>query len=129
MQFIGKSKIGKQYSKLTVIYPIIRLPLQCSEAIGTSVQIYKSEHAGQSIFVIIPDNEEDMYFKLEVAQPNAKVVQPETENDIESRLKALESNIVDIKQLIFQNNSIFNSQSAGEAEKRAPESEPRQFRI
>gem|GEM_PF-6422370 len=47
MRYIGKSKIGKQYSKPTITYPIIRLPVQCSEAIGTSVQIFKSEHAGK----------------------------------------------------------------------------------
>lgn len=58
MRYIGKSKIGKQYSKPTITYPIICLPLQCSEAIGTTVQIFKSEHAGQSAFVIIPDNED-----------------------------------------------------------------------
>jgi len=57
MHYIGKSKIGKQYLKSTITYPIIRLPLQCSEAIGTSVQIYKSELAGQTVFVIIPDIE------------------------------------------------------------------------
>ncbi len=91
MHYIGKSKIGKQYSKPTITYPIIRLPLQCSEAIGTSVQIYRSEYAGQAGFVILPDNEEGKSLKQKVAQPNAKVVQPIAETNIESRLSALES--------------------------------------
>ncbi len=46
MRYIGKSKIGKHYSKPTIIYPIIRLPVQCSEAIGTSVQIFTQNMQG-----------------------------------------------------------------------------------
>ncbi len=98
MQLIGKSKIGKQHSKPTITYPIIRLPFRCSEAIGTSVQIYKSEHAGQTVFVIIPDNEKSGSLKQEVAQPNVEVAQPVAENDTESRLSALESKINDINK-------------------------------
>jgi hypothetical protein len=103
MRFLGKSKIGKQHSKPTITYPIIRLPLQCSDSIGTSVQIYKSEHAGQTVFVIIPDDEKSGSLKQEVAQPNAKVVQPTSENNIEFHLSTLESSISDIKELLFQN--------------------------
>jgi len=105
MQYIGKSKIGKQYSKPTITYPIIRLPLQCSEVIGTSVQIYELENAGQTIFVIIPDNEKSENVGQEVAQPNAKVVQPNHENDIESRLSALEPKIDETLKLIFSNQN------------------------
>ena len=61
-----------------------------------SIQIYKTEHAGQSVFVIIPDNEEDESLKLEVAQLTLKVAQPETENSSESRLSALESKIEEL---------------------------------
>ncbi len=111
MRYIGKSKIGKQYSKPTIIYPIIRLPLQCSEAIGTSVQIYKTEHAGQSAFVIIPDHEDSERLRQEVAQLISKVAQPETENSIESRLSSLESQIAELKSLIFQGGSENNAES------------------
>ncbi len=111
MHYIGKSKIGKQHSKPTITYPIIRLPVQCSKAIGTSVQIYKSEYAGQSVFVIIPDNEKSENLNQEVAQPNAKVVQPHHENDIESRISALESSIEGLKTLIFKNGELINDQS------------------
>ena len=54
MQFIGKSKIGKQYLKSTITHPIIRLPRQYSEAIGTSVRMYKSEHAGKPHLSLYP---------------------------------------------------------------------------
>ena len=106
MHYLGKSKIGKQYSKPAITYPIIRLPLKRSEAVGTSIQIYKTEHAGQSVFVIIPDNEEGESLKLEVAQPNAKVEQSKTETSIESRLSALESSIEKIIGLIFSNQNL-----------------------
>jgi hypothetical protein len=111
MHYIGKSKIGKHYSKPTITYPIIRLPLQCSEAIGTSVQIFKSEHSGQTVFLIIPDNEKSESVMQEVAQPTSKVAQLETEKSIESRLLALESKIHELEETIFQNNEPSNNKS------------------
>ena len=69
-----------------------------------------------------------------VSQRDEKVVKLYHENDVESRLSALESNIEDIKQLLFENNSWFNPQSTKEVENEAPESgfepesEPRQLR-
>ena len=84
MHYLGKSKIGKQYSKPTITYPTIRLSVHCSEVIGTSVQIYKSEHAGQTAFVIIPDNKKSETVRQEVARPTSKVAQLETEINLES---------------------------------------------
>jgi len=52
MHYIGKSKIGKQYSKPTITHPIIRLPLQFSEAIGKPVPIYKTENAGNPCLLL-----------------------------------------------------------------------------
>jgi hypothetical protein len=121
MQFIGKSKIGKQYSKPTITYPIIRLPLQCSEAIGTSVKIFKSEHAGQTVFLIIPDNEKSENVRQEVAQPTSKVAQPAAETSIESSLSALESSIEALEskiikqiELNFQSNESLKAKSPKE---------------
>ena len=79
-----------------------------------------SEHAGRPVFVIIPDTQEGESLKLEVAQPNAKVVQPVAENDVESRLSALESLIDEIKELIFQNNLIYSLKSSKEFQKERP---------
>ena len=119
MHYIGKSKIGKQYSKPTITYPIIRIPLHCSEAIGSYVQIYKSEHAGQTVFVIIPDNKKGKSVRREVAQPTLKVAQLETETSIESRLSALKSSIEVLEskidkliELNFQNNELIESKSS-----------------
>ena len=112
MHYIGKSKIGKQYSKPTITYPIIRIPLHCSEAIGSYVQIYKSEHAGQTVFVIIPDNKKGKSVRREVAQPTLKVAQLETETSIESRLSTLESKIDKLTELNFQNNELIESKSS-----------------
>ena len=49
-----------------------------------SVQIYKSEHAGQTAFVIIPDNKKSETVRQEVARPTSKVAQLETEINLES---------------------------------------------
>ena len=66
-------------------------------------------YAGQSVFVIIPDMEKDTGLKQEVAQPNAKVVQPETETSLKYCLSALESKI---KELIELNLKITSNQIA-----------------
>ena len=55
----------------------------------------------------------------EVAQPNAKVVQPEAETSIESHLSAIQSSINGMKNILFHNNSIFNSESTKEVEGKA----------
>jgi len=52
--------------------------------------------------VIIPGDEEGERLTLEVAQPNAKVVQPNPENEFQYRLSALESKIDKLIDLIFR---------------------------
>jgi hypothetical protein len=132
MHYIGKSKIGKQYSKPAIVYPIIRLPVHCSKAIGTSVQIYKSEHAGRTVFLIIPDNEDSERLRQEVAQPTSEVAQLETETNVESRISVLEFKINKLLGGNFQNNELLDDKTLKEVENKAPESgfepesEPRQ---
>jgi hypothetical protein len=45
-----------------------------------------------------------------VLKLNSKVLKPHHENDIESRLSALESSIEELKTLIFPNNGLSNNQ-------------------
>gem|GEM_PF-6915246 len=47
--------------------------------------------------MIIPDIEDSESLRQGVAQPTSKVVQPETETNVESRLSDLESKIEDLK--------------------------------
>ncbi|HXY88034.1 MAG TPA: hypothetical protein VEG44_06315 [Candidatus Acidoferrales bacterium] len=70
-----------------------------------------------------------------VLQLSRHVVKPHHKNGVEFRLKALESSIADVKNLLFQNKHILKAQYPKEPKNKAPESgfepelEPRQFRI
>ena len=84
-----------------------------------SVQKYETEYAAQSVFVVISDNSEVDNLKQEVAQPNAKVVQPEAETGIENRFSKLESNIEGIKQLLFENFNILTPNQQKKSKEKA----------
>ena len=52
-----------------------------------------------------------MEIGLKVLKPDSKIVQPEAEISIESRLSALESKIDKLIELNFQNNELSNNKS------------------
>ncbi len=128
MQFIGKSKIGKKRSKPTITYPLIRLPHQYDDIIGTPINIYETEHNKCTAFVVVLNEEKRDRFESQTVQPDLrvgqlspKVVQLEKETNIESRLSALESSTevleskIDILiELNFQNNELSNNKTPKE---------------
>ena len=125
MYYIGKSKISPLYSKGSIIYPQIRLPQRYKDIIGEDAHIFETEYSGKRAFFIITaelgDRENKLFEHVDkVLKTDEKVLKLHSEKEVESRLSTLESNIEDIKQLIFQNNSIFNSQSSKEAKKERP---------
>ena len=108
MQFIGKSKISTLHSKPDVSYPLIRLPQQYKHLIGETAQLFITNHEGKKGFFIL----------LEETEDKGKVVKQSLETNLESRLSALESSIKEIKNLLFQNESILNSQSTKQAKEK-----------
>jgi hypothetical protein len=96
MQFIGKSKISTLHSKPGVSYPLIRLPQQYNHLIGETAQLCITNHDGKKGFLIL----------LEETENEGKVVKQSLETNLESRLSALESNIEEMKNLLFQKNRI-----------------------
>ena len=110
MQFIGKSKISTLHSKPGVSYPLIRLPQQYGHLIGETAQLFTTNNEGKKGFFIL----------LEESGSEGKVVKQSLETNLESRLSAIESSIEELKQFIFQKESILQSQSAKEQKKERP---------
>ena len=112
MQYIGTSKIGRLSAKKDKIYAQIRLRPQLTNTIGGVADIFETEHYGKRAFLLVTN--QTVLDDDTVLQYDKKVVKPHHENDVESRLTCLESSINEIKNLLFQNNYISNSQSTKE---------------
>ena len=106
MHYIGKSKISKIYPKSDVYYPSLRLPKVCDDAIGEIAHIfettYKSCKALQVVLGDYPSNNTSAVAQP-VAQSEAEVVQPSSQNDVETRISAIEKEIILIRGFIFRN--------------------------
>jgi len=104
MQLICKSKIGKKRSKPSITYPLIHLPKEFAEIIGRPVSIYATEREEGTVSVVAVEAE-DNQAAGKVGQPCSEVGQLRPVSTIESRLSAIESQIAELKSLIFQDGS------------------------
>jgi|GEM_PF-357758 len=103
MRYLGESKIGKLRPRRSKIYPMIRLPVECLNIVGQTARIFAYEEKGvRGLFIALGSEANDR----NVAQHQPKVAQPMTQNDINSRLSAIESQITELKSLIFQEGSL-----------------------
>ncbi|MGZ4908360.1 MAG: hypothetical protein ACXV5F_06885 [Halobacteriota archaeon] len=103
MQFIWKTKIEQKRSKPTITYPLIRLPREFAEIIGTPATVYQTQHKDNIAFFVILGDNNDSLLKGEVGQLCAKVVQPNSKNRLEARVADLEKEISELRELIFLN--------------------------
>ena len=124
MQPIGDTKIGTIRSKPNVRYPMIRLPQECEEIIGQRAHVYKTDHDGQSAFLVVPYTQES----AQSANSKLKVSKLSLETEADTRLSALESQIAELKSLILKSASYIDAKSKKGAPESGfePESEPRQ---
>lgn len=91
MKPIGKSKITKLSPKKDIVYPLIRLPQSYTELIGETAHIFKTEFNGKTLFVLSLEDEFD---------GELQVVQPSSNSEIESRLKAVENQLSTLQESI-----------------------------
>jgi hypothetical protein len=104
MWYLGKTKIGRFASKPNVIYPQMRLPRDCHGVIGETACVYEVAHLGKRAFLFVLEGEEmtDVIVTgSQVLQPDPKVVKLSAEVSVEDRLSELESQITELKSLIF----------------------------
>ncbi|MGZ4864854.1 MAG: hypothetical protein ACXV5H_12385 [Halobacteriota archaeon] len=103
MQFVAKTKIEQKRSKPTITYPLIRLPREFAKVIGSSASIYQTRYEDSPAFVVVLDDKEAGLLKEEVGQLSLEVGQPDDTKSLKARLYALETEISEIKSLLFLN--------------------------
>ena len=126
MQLIGKSKVTKLNAKAGIVYPLIRLPKIYAGEIGKTAEIFETKHENKRVLVVTFDDQTEV--SSEVIQLTPKVIQPHSQQNLESTLCELESQITELKSLISENPSCLQNLSKKEAPESGfePESEPRQ---
>jgi hypothetical protein len=90
IQPIFTHKIGRQSSKPTHAYPVIRLPLKFKSLAGRTAHVYQTQNNGKPAFLITIDEE---------------VGNLVATNGVDKRLSALESKTDTILQFLEANNS------------------------
>jgi len=89
MQLLCTCKIGIHSSTPSHAYPVIRLPREFAPLAGETARIYETERDGKLAFVMTVDK------KVAKFCANSEC------NDLDQRLSAIESQIVEIKSLLL----------------------------
>lgn len=103
MQFIGTTKIEQKRSRPTIAYPLIRLPKEFAELIGTPAAIYQTQCEDSTAFVVVLSDKEGHVPKEKVGQLLPKVGQPSNKKVLEARLSELETQIRELKLTLSLN--------------------------
>jgi hypothetical protein len=99
MRFVGKSKIGRLSAKEGKIYPQIRLPPHLTDIIGDVADVFETERNGKRAFLLV--TKQSVLVNDTVLQPSEKVVKLYDETECNRRFEALESQISELKSLLF----------------------------
>jgi hypothetical protein len=109
MQRIGKSKVTKLKAKAGVVYPLIRLPKTFADEIGKVAEIFETQCDGRRALLVTFENRAE---PSEVVQPDSKVIQLlpkviqlQSRKSIESRFLELESEIKQLRETLFSNET------------------------
>ncbi len=99
---VFESKITKLSASKNRAYPSIRLPKSYADIIGNKAQIYPTSYDGKQAFLVVVDNES---------------LNSEFENPLENRIKNLESQIEELRNLVSkkESNKTNNSEINGPA--------------
>ena len=93
MQLLCKHKIGLHSATVSHSYPVIRLPREFVSLAGKMAHIYQTAYEGKLAFVMTVD------------KPVDKICANEERSQVEERLSSLESQINELKSLLFSNES------------------------
>lgn len=85
MEKIGTTTIIRKSSKPNYSYPFVRFPKNCTDCIGKQATIYRTEHEGNSAFLVVLEE---------------VVEQPSPETGIDSRISSLELEVERLSSLI-----------------------------
>ncbi len=88
MKSIGKFKIIKHKPKANVVYPMIRLPQSYANIAGEVAHVFEVDNNGKPLFLISLDEDFDSNI----------VVQPNDQNNLETRLASLEQRIIKLEK-------------------------------
>ena len=102
MRFVGKSKIGRLSAKKGKVYAQVRLPPQLVDTIGEIANIFETKHSGKRAFLLVTESVPSDNMVLQLSE---KVVKWKDHDDDDYRLCALESEINELKSIIFSNES------------------------
>jgi hypothetical protein len=122
MRFVGKSKIGRLSAKKGKIYAQMRLPASLTDTIGEIADVFETERHGKSAFLLV--TKQNVLDNSMVLQPSETVVKPDHETNNDRRIKALKSQIAELKSLILQ-KSIESEEDKENQRPRARDSNPR----
>jgi hypothetical protein len=90
LQRVGKSKVTKLKANADNVYPLIRLPKAYADEIGKTAEIFEAwDGSKRALFITFEGRPEP----AGVIQYSAKVIQPDSSNSIENRLRGIESEI------------------------------------
>ena len=102
MQLVSKAKIGRLSAK-GIDYPQLRLPSKYSQIVGTTADIFATEHEGKQAFLVVPEH--SMSKGDTVLKQSEEVLKHVEKTDANAYLSALESEIGLLKSLLLLNES------------------------
>jgi hypothetical protein len=102
VHFIGKAKIGKLSAKGNY-YPQLRLPQRYSNIVGETARVFETEHEGKRAFLMVTEQKQPK--NDTVLKPGEKVLKQQPYRGLDQHLSAIESQIADLKSLIFSGGS------------------------
>jgi hypothetical protein len=105
MQCVGTSKVTKLSAKAGIIYPLVRLPKSYAEKIGKTARMFELQNEKeQALLVTFGDCKRPntkAVQSVEIIQSDQEVIQPKSLDEAKSRLFKLESDINELKALLF----------------------------
>jgi hypothetical protein len=107
MQYVGKSEISRARANPKMSYPLIRLPQSYNSAIGKIAYFFRVTFSdSDALLTVFDSSTETCDF---IAQKLCDLQRDEYVSSFDQRFSVIESQIAELKSLIFQGGSEFNT--------------------